>query len=103
MRIVRYETRDLADSTKLRIGFNYCYCVEFPSMLDFHEVRVWLTKTYGEGHKLIVVDDELIQNNCEAKWGHLLAYKRYLIYFLGDEEFAWFKLKFGEHYAHGID
>lgn len=100
MRTVRYETLELADSIKLSVGFNYC--IEIPSMLDFHEVRVWLTRTYGEGHKF-VVDNTIPQNNCEAKWGHKLIYKRYLIYFLGDEEFAWFKLKFGEHYAHGID
>ena len=100
MRTVRYETLELADSLKLSVGFNYC--IEIPSMLDFHEVRVWLTRTYGEGHKF-VVDNTIPQNNCEAKWGHKLIYKRYLIYFLGDEEFAWFKLKFGEHYAHGID
>ena len=100
MRIVRYETLELADSLKLSVGFNYC--IEIPSMLDFHEVRVWLTKTYGEGHKF-VVDNTIPQNNREAKWGHKLIYKRYLIYFLGDEEFAWFKLKFGEHDIHRIE
>lgn len=100
MRTVRYETLELADSIKLSVGFNYC--IEIPSMLDFHEVRVWLTRTYGEGHKF-VVDNTIPQNNCEAKWGHKLIYKRYLIYFLGDEEFAWFKLKFGEHDIHRIE
>ena len=100
MRIVRYETLDMTYSLKLSLGFDYC--IEIPSMLDFHEVRVWLTKTYGEGHKF-VVDDTIPQNICEAKWGHKLIYKRYLIYFLGDEEFAWFKLKFGEHDIHRIE
>lgn len=100
MKIVRYETLAISDNIKASVGFNYC--IEIPSMLDFHEVRVWLTQTYGEGHKFFVSGD-IISYNCGKKWGHRLVYKRYLIYFLGDEEFAWFKLKFGEHYAHGID
>jgi hypothetical protein len=99
MRIVRYETLAISDNVKASFGFSYC--IEIPSMLDFHEVRVWLTKTYGEGHKFFVGDD-IINNNGRAKWGYKLVYKRYLIYLLGDEEFAWFKLKFGEHYVHGI-
>jgi len=96
MRIVRYETLAMSDNVKEAFGFNYC--IEIPSMLDFHEVRVWLTKTYGEGHKF-VVDDDIINNNGRAKWGHKLMYMRCLIYFLGDEEFAWFKLKFGDQYV----
>ncbi len=100
MKIVRYETLDMSDTVKAAFGFNYC--IEIPAMLDFHEVRVWLTKTYGEDHKL-VVDDDIIRNNVVAKWGYKLVYKRYLIYLLGDEEFAWFKLKFGEHHVNGIE
>lgn len=100
MRIVRYETLAMSDNVKAAFGFNYC--IEIPAMLDFHEVRVWLTKTYGEGHKFFV-DNTILQNNDREKWGHKLVYKRYLIYFLGDEEFAWFKLKFGEHDIHRIE
>lgn len=100
MRIVRYETLAMSDNVKEAFGFNYC--IEIPSMLDFHEVRVWLTRTYGEGHKF-VVDNTIPQNNDRAKWGYKLVYKRHLIYFLGDEEFAWFKLKFGEHDIHRIE
>ena len=96
MRIVRYETLSISDNVKAAFGFNYC--IEIPAMLDFHEVRVWLTKTYGEGHKF-VVDNDVIRNDGVAKWGYKLVYKRYLIYFLGDEEFAWFKLKFGEQFV----
>ena len=100
MRIVRYETLAMSDNVKEAFGFNYC--IEIPAMLDFHDVRVWLTRTYGEGHKF-VVDNTIPQNNDRAKWGYKLVYKRHLIYFLGDEEFAWFKLKFGEHDIHRIE
>jgi|APCry1669188970_1035186.scaffolds.fasta_scaffold00334_10 hypothetical protein len=100
MRIVRYETLAISDNVKAAFGFNYC--IEIPAMLDFHEVRVWLTKTYGEGHKF-VVDNTIPQNNDRAKWSYKLIYQRHLIYFLGDAEFAWFKLKFGEHDIHRIE
>ena len=96
MRKIRYETLTMSDTVKSEFGFNYC--IEIPAMLDFHEVRVWLTKTYGEDHKF-VVDNTIPQNNDIAKWGYKLMYMRCLIYFLGDEEFAWFKLKFGEQYV----
>lgn len=96
MRIVRYETHYLGDYDDYQnISSGFKYCIELSSMLDFHEVRVWLTKTYGEGLKCI--DDRINQDSNGKKWGHYLLYMRYIIYFLGEEEFAWFKLKFGEH------
>jgi hypothetical protein len=83
----------MTDSLKLSSGFYYG--IEFSSMLDFHDVRVWLTKTYGEGYKCNPYDSN--QGSNGKKWGYNLLYQRYIVFFLSEEEFAWFKLKFGEH------
>jgi len=79
----------------LSVGFKYC--IDTPSMLWFHKIRVWMTETYGEGYKFPKGWQNIhFSNDGSLKWGYFLEYQTYLIFFMGDEEFAWFKLRFGD-------
>ena len=60
-------------------------------MLNFHDVRIWITQTYGPGAD--VSKDESIVN---GHWAFFIKYRHYVIYVKGDEELSWFKLKWGD-------
>ena len=60
------------------------------SMLDFHDVRVWLTKTYGIGHNLDT--DEPVSNEF---WGFYVKFQHHMVYLKSETELNWFKLKYG--------
>ena len=60
------------------------------SMLDFHAARQWLTSTYGFGDD-IGRDEPIINKH----WAFFLKFKHHVIYVAGDEELAWFKMKWG--------
>jgi len=59
-------------------------------MLDFHDARQWLIKTYGFSES-IGFDVELNKH-----WAFYMRYQSYMIYVKDDEELNWFKLKHGQ-------
>ncbi len=61
------------------------------TMLDFHNVRRWTTDTYGIGND--IGRDEPINN---THWAFFIKFQHYMIYLKGDDELAWFKLKYGQ-------
>ena len=60
-------------------------------MLNFHDARTWVTQTYGIGDD--ISKDEPIVN---GHWAFFIKYRHYVIYLKGDEELAWFKIKYGD-------
>jgi hypothetical protein len=60
-------------------------------MLEFHEVRRWLTDTYGVG-------DDIARNETlvNGHWAFFIKFRHHIIYVKGDEELSWFKMKFGQ-------
>ena len=60
-------------------------------MLDFHAVRNWFSQTYGPCESL--AHGNKIDN---THWSYEVIYQTYMIYVKGDEELAWFKIKWGD-------
>jgi hypothetical protein len=60
-------------------------------MLEFHDVRRWFTETYGVGDD-ISRDEPLLNGH----WAFFLKFQHYIVYVRGDDELAWFKLKYGQ-------
>ena len=67
------------------------YGIQIHGMLNFHAARNWFSQTYGVGAD--VGRDEPISNE---HWAFHLVYQTYMLYVRGDDELAWFKLKYGE-------
>ena len=67
------------------------YGIEVSGMLNFHRARQWFTKTYGFSTN--VSHDRPIENQ---HWAYHIVYKTYVFYVQGEEELAWFKLKYGQ-------
>ena len=65
--------------------------VQIHGMLNFHAARNWFSQTYGVGTD--VGRDDPISNE---HWAFHLVYRTYMIYVKGDDELAWFKLKYGQ-------
>lgn len=61
------------------------------TMLDFHEVRCWCTATYGTGAD--IDRDDPIENE---HWAFFVKFQHHMIYLKGDDELAWFKLRYGD-------
>jgi hypothetical protein len=61
------------------------------TMLEFHDVRCWATDTYGIGND--IDRDDPINN---THWAFFIKFQHYMIYLKGDDELAWFKLKYGQ-------
>lgn len=62
--------------------------IQIDSMLDFHSARVWLTATYG-------YSSALEDTPANKHWAFQIDYQNYMLYLLGDEELAWFKIRYG--------
>ena len=60
------------------------------NMLDFHNVRQWLSKTYGFSESI----DKDIEYN--KHWSFFIKFNHHMIYVKGDEELSWFKIKYGD-------
>lgn len=59
-------------------------------MLDFHSVRQWLSATYGYSGEL---NDD---NPYNKHWAFIIRLNHNVVYLKGEEEVAWFKIKYGE-------
>ena len=67
------------------------YGIEVFGMLNFHRVRQWFNKTYGFSTNV-----DYNQPISNEHWAYHIVYKTYVFYVQGDEELAWFKLKYGQ-------
>jgi hypothetical protein len=81
---VRYSLHETRENKYFKHG------IQVFKILDFHATRVWLSSTYGFASTLA---NDILNNE---HWTFHLVYQTYMIYLKGDEELAWFKLKFGE-------
>jgi len=70
---------------------HFKYSIQINDMLSFHNVRRWCVDTYGFGNS--VIGDGDISNEY---WGYYIVYQQYMLYFKGDKELAWFKIKYGD-------
>lgn len=72
-------------------GNLFDYCIDFLHYKDgelFCDVRAWCWETWGPGREL-----KFITMPNARKWAFLTDSHRTRIYLLGDEEYAWFKLR----------
>jgi hypothetical protein len=58
-------------------------------MLEFHQARQWLGETYGQSDTL----DKDVEYNLH--WAFFMKFNHYKLYLKGDEEFAWFQIRYG--------
>jgi hypothetical protein len=68
---------------------HFKYNVKIPMMLDFHRVRQWLSVTYG-------YSDEYDDLPLNKHWAFIIRLSSNVVYLKGEEEVAWFKIKYGE-------
>ena len=67
------------------------YIVDIGQVLDFHDVRKWMSETYGYSDDL-----RKYQPDCNNKhWSFSINFRFHKIYLRGDEELAWFRIKYG--------
>jgi hypothetical protein len=67
------------------------YIVDIGQVLDFHDVRKWMSETYGYSDDL-----RKYQPDCTNKhWAFSINFRFHKIYLRGDEELAWFRIKYG--------
>jgi hypothetical protein len=67
------------------------YIIDIGRMLDFHDVRKWLSDTYG-----YTEDIKKDQPDTNLHWAFTINWKIHKVYLRGDEELSWFKIKYGE-------
>ena len=82
---MKYSVHNTHDSRYFKYG------IQIQGMLNFHEARNWFTRTYDIG-------DDISRNEplLNGRWAFQLVYQTYMIYVKGDEELAWFKMKYGQ-------
>lgn len=69
------------------------YIVDIGRILDFHDTRKWLSETYGYSEDL-----KKDQPECTNKhWAFSINFRFHKIYLRGDEELAWFRIKYGDN------
>ena len=70
---------------------HFKYIVNIHRMLEFHEARQWMSKTYG-------FTEDIIKDlpNTNLHWAFFLKFSTHKIYLQGDEELSWFKIRWGE-------
>lgn len=69
---------------------HFKYNIKIPLMLDFHEVRQWLSATYGYSGEL---NDDYPTNE---HWAFIIRLNSNVVYLKGEKEVAWFKIKYPE-------
>ena len=69
---------------------HFKYLIRIPRMLEFHNVRQWLSQTYGLAEQL---DRETVNN---PHWGFEIRLGASTVYLRGDEELSWFRIKHGD-------
>ena len=69
------------------------YIVDIGQVLDFHNARKWMSETYGYSDDL-----RKYQPDCNNKhWAFSINFRFHKIYLRGDEELAWFRIKYGNN------
>ena len=69
------------------------YIVDIGQVLDFHDVRKWMSETYGYSDDL-----RKYRPDCNNKhWAFSINFRFHKIYLRGDEELAWFRIKYGNN------
>jgi hypothetical protein len=69
---------------------HFKYNVKIPMMLDFHQVRQWLSATYGYSSEL---NDDYPANE---NWAFIIRLNTNVVYLKSEKEVAWFKIKYPE-------
>jgi len=67
----------------------YKHGIQVKDMLTFHQVRRWLTDTYGFSEGV----DKAVELN--PVWSFHMIYRTYMFYLRGDEELSWFQIRYG--------
>ena len=70
---------------------HFKYIVTVVQMLDFHEVRKWMSETYGYTEDL-----KKDQPNTNPYWAFTINWRLLKIYLRGDKELSWFKIRYGD-------
>lgn len=68
---------------------NFKYLIRVARMLEFHNIRQWLSQTYGLAEQM---DRDTINN---PHWGFEIRMGSNTVYLRDDEELGWFKIKYG--------
>jgi len=69
---------------------HFKYIVTVVQMLDFHEVRKWMSTTYGYTEDL-----KKHQPDTNPHWAFTINWRLLKIYLRSDEELSWFKIRYG--------
>lgn len=65
-------------------------------VIPFHHARKWCNETWGFGTDVDTHDVALrAGEQVNPHWAYEIRYDQYRIYLAGDQELAWFRLKFG--------
>ena len=72
---------------------HFKYFIRIHRMLEFDTARKWMSQTYGLAEQ---IDRDTINN---PHWGFTIRLGGSILYFKGDEELNWFKLKYGQEVA----
>ena len=65
-------------------------------VITFHHARKWCNETWGFGTDVDTHDVALrAGEQVNPHWAYDAQYNQYRIYLAGDQELAWFRLKFG--------
>lgn len=70
---------------------HFKYIIDIGRVLDFHDVRKWMSETYG-----YTEDIKKDQHDINPYWAFTINWKLHKIYLRGDEELSWFKIRYGD-------
>jgi hypothetical protein len=85
MAVMRYIVEDAIPNKYFK------YIVDIGQVLDFHDVRKWMSETYGYSEDL-----KKDQPNANLHWAFTINFRIHKIYLRGDEELSWFKIRYGD-------
>ena len=67
------------------------YIIDIGRVLDFHDIRKWMSETYGYTEDL-----KKDQPTTNLHWAFTINFRFHKIYLRGDEELSWFKIRYGD-------
>ena len=83
---MRYSVHETRENKLFKHG------IQVFKMLEFHAARQWLSEIYG----YCVGLDQDVNIKYNEHWSFYMKFNHYMLYLKGDEELAWFKMKYGE-------
>ena len=86
MAVMRYIVEDAIPNKYFK------YIVDIGQVLDFHDARKWMSETYGYSEDL-----KKDQPDTNPHWAFSINFRFHKIYLRGDEELAWFRIKYGDN------